>query len=234
MTTTISVPGGTFSAYVAEPKNLKPGQKRPGMLVIQEIFGVNAVMRAVCDEWAGRGYIALCPDLFWRQEPNIDITDQSQAEWQKAFALYQGFDEAKGVEDLKAALAHLRRLPSGNGRAGTLGFCLGGKLAYLVATRADADCNVSYYGVGIDKALDESPRIAKPLLMHIAEKDRFVPPEAQAQIKSRLGGNAHIALHVYPGVDHAFARKGGEHWNAAAADLAARRTNDFIALHLPS
>lgn len=231
---TISCRDGKFSAYVAKPQQPEPGKKAPGVLLIQEIFGVNAVMRALADGLARRGYVALSPDLFWRQEPGVDITDKSEAEWQKAFQLYQGFDEAKGADDLKAALAHLRMLPECNGKAGSVGYCLGGKLAYLMATRSDADCNVSYYGVGIDKALDEASRIKKPLLMHIAAEDEFVPKAAQDAIRKGMAGNRHVSLHVYAGVDHAFAREGGEHWNAGAAKLANDRSAAFFKQHLAS
>src|SRR3977135_3350939 len=130
--------GGSFSAYIA-------GSGAAGLVVIQEIFGVNDVMRGITDEWAAKGYTAICPDLFWRQEPGVRITDQSEEEWKKAFALYQGFSEAKGVEDLIQTVKWLRDM-RGCANVGTIGFCLGGKLAYLMATRSDADASVSYYG----------------------------------------------------------------------------------------
>src|ERR1700690_440328 len=174
--------GGSFSAYLATPKS----GKGPGILLIQEIFGVNRVMRDLADGHAARGYTVLCPDLFWRQEPGIQITDKTEAEWAKAFSLYKGFDEAKGVDDLKATLAHLRKLPACTGKVGSVGYCLGGKLAYLTATRTDVDCSVGYYGVVIKGALDEAKSIKKPLLLHLAEKDQFCPPPAQAQIKEGL------------------------------------------------
>ena len=220
--------GGSFSGYLATPKS----GKGPGILVIQEIFGVNAVMRGITDGLAAQGYTALCPDLFWRQEPGIQITDKTEAEWARAFQLYQGFDEAKGVADLKATLAHLRALPACTGKVGTVGYCLGGKLAYLMATRSDADCNVGYYGVGIEKALDEAGKIGRPLMLHIAEQDKFCPPEAQAQVKTALGKNPKVTIHSYPGVDHAFARAGGEHYDAAAAETANKRTSAFCMQHL--
>lgn len=220
--------GGGFSAYLATPKS----GKGPGILVIQEIFGVNRVMRDIADGFAAQGYTALCPDLFWRQEPGIQITDKTEAEWARAFQLYQGFDEAKGVDDLKATVAHLRALPACTGKIGSVGYCLGGKLAYLMATRGDADCNVGYYGVGIDKALDEAGKISRPLMLHIAEQDQFCPPEAQAQIKAALGKNAKVTIHTYPRMDHAFARVGGEHYDKAAADSANTRTADFFKQHL--
>jgi carboxymethylenebutenolidase len=228
----VSGPDGRFSAYLAKPKGLAPNARVAGMLVIQEIFGVNAVMRAICDQLASRGFLALCPDIFWRQEPGVDITDKTEAEWQKAFQLFQGFDVDKGVKDLIASLDHLRKLPECTGKAGTVGYCLGGKLAYLMATRSSADCSASYYGVGIEALLAEASMIKKPLLMHIAAEDKFVPKEAQDAIKKALAGNKNVSLHVYPGVDHAFAREGGQHWNAAAAQLANQRTAEFLQRHL--
>jgi carboxymethylenebutenolidase len=228
----VTCPDGTFSAYVAQPKTLAAGGKAPGVLVIQEIFGVNKVMRDLCDGLAAQGYLALCPDLFWRQEPGIQITDKTEAEWKRAFELYQGFNEAKGVQDLIASLDHLRQLPTCSGKAGAVGYCLGGKLAYLMATRSNADCSVSYYGVGIENALGEASAITKPLLMHIAAEDQFVPKDAQAKIQEALSRNSAVTLHVYPGCDHAFARVGGAHWNNAAAKQANDRTADFFARYL--
>lgn len=220
--------GGTFHGYLAAPAS----GSGPGIVVIQEIFGVNAVMRGICDDLAAQGYFALCPDLFWRQEPGVDITDKSEAEWQKAFQLYQGFSEAKGVDDLIATLEFLRGHKGVTGKVGSIGYCLGGKLAYLMATRSNADANVSYYGVGIDKDLGEATAITRPLLMHIAGKDKFVPPEAQEKIKETLAGNRLVAIHVYPEQDHAFARTDGVHWDREAARLANERTAAFFKEYL--
>jgi carboxymethylenebutenolidase len=226
--------GGSFGAYLATPHSTSAGGtgRGSGVVLIQEIFGVNKVMRDLADGFARQGYVVLCPDLFWRQEPGIQITDQSEAEWAKAFALYKGFDEAKGVDDLKTTLGHLKKLPACTGKVGTVGYCLGGKLAYLMATRSDADCSVGYYGVAIEAALDEASQIKKPLMLHVAEKDQFCPPPAQAKIRGTLAGNAHVALHTYPGVDHAFARLGGEHYDKKAADLANERTAAFFKKNL--
>ncbi|MSP67541.1 MAG: dienelactone hydrolase family protein [Alphaproteobacteria bacterium] len=220
--------GGTFKAYVAEPDQTPA----PGILVLQEIFGVNHVMRALVDGFAASGYIAACPDLFWRQEPGIQITDRTEAEWARAFELYKGFDEAKGIEDAKATLRVLRTRKSCTARIGAVGYCLGGKLAYLMATRSDVDASVGYYGVGIENALAEATAIAKPLLLHIAGADQFVPPAAQEQVTAALAGNPLVTLHTYQGRDHAFARVGGQHYHQAAAELANRRTADFFAQHL--
>jgi len=220
--------GGSFSGYLALP----PSGKGPGVVVIQEIFGVNKVMRQITDEVAKQGYVALCPDLFWRQEPGIQITDATEAEWQKAFALYNGFDQAKGMEDLKATIATLRGHEACTGKVGSIGFCLGGRLAYMTATRTDVDCAVSYYGVGIETLLDEARNIKNPLLMHIAEKDKFVPPEAQQKIKDGLKDNPNVTIYTYPGVDHAFARVGGQSFVKSAADEANARTAEFLKKHL--
>ena len=220
--------GGSFSAYLAEPA----GGKGPGILVIQEIFGVNKVMRDICDGLAAKGYVALCPDLFWRQEPGVDITDQSKAEWDKAFALFGGFNLDNGVEDLKSTLAVLRGLPGCSGKVGTVGYCLGGRLAFLMACRSDVDAAVAYYGVMLADHLGEVGKIKKPLLMHCATEDKFVPKEAQAKVKTAVAGNPNVTLYEYQGNDHAFARIGGEHYDQAAADLANGRSADFFNRHL--
>jgi len=220
--------GGSFKAYLATPKS----GNGPGIVLIQEIFGVNKVMRDLADGFAAQGYTVMCPDLFWRQEPGIDITDQSKAEWDKAFSLFQGFNVDKGVDDLKSTLASLRAHPACNGKVGSVGYCLGGKLAYLMATRSDSDANVGYYGVGIEGALGESKNIKKPLLLHVAGKDQFCPPEAQAKVKDGLKGNSQVTINDYAQQDHAFARLGGQHYDKAAADLANRRTAEFFKKHL--
>jgi carboxymethylenebutenolidase len=215
---------GEFGAYIALPETTPA----PGIVVAQEIFGVNQVMRDVCDWLAGEGYVAVCPDLFWRIEPGIQLTDKTEAEWARAFELFNLFDVDKGVEDMKKTLAQLRKHEACNGHAGSVGYCLGGKIAYLMATRSDADCNVGYYGVGLDELLDEAERITRPLLMHMASKDGFVPPEAQEKIKAVFTPHSRVTLHVYEGQDHAFARPGGEHYDDAAAKLANDRTLAFF------
>ena len=219
---------GEFGAYIALPE-VTPA---PGIVVAQEIFGVNQVMRDVCDWLAGQGYVAACPDLFWRIEPGIQLTDKTDAEWQRAFELFNLFDVDKGIEDMKRTLDHLRDHEACNGRAGTVGYCLGGKIAYLMAARSDADCSVGYYGVGLDELLSEAGGITKPLMLHIASKDQFVPPPAQEKIKAGLTGHPQVTLHVYDGQDHAFAREGGEHYDAGAAELANARTLNFFKEHL--
>lgn len=219
---------GSFAAYLAKPASTPAA----AILVIQEIFGVNQVMRDICDEIAAQGYLACCPDLFWRIEPGIQITDKTQEEWNKAFELFGKFDVDKGVEDLKATLAALRTHEAGNGKVGCVGYCLGGKLAFLMATRSDCDCNVSYYGVGLDELLSEADAIKQPTMLHIASEDQFVPKEAQAKVIGALEGNPLVECFVYHGNDHAFARKGGEHYDQAAAELANSRSAAFFKEHL--
>lgn len=227
-TMTITTPDGSFSAYVAKPATTPAA----AVLVIQEIFGVNKVMRDITDAYAAAGYLAVCPDLFWRIEPGIDITDQSEAEWKKAFELFNAFDVDQGVRDIRSTIEAIRKDPACNGKVGAVGFCLGGLLAFLTATRTDADASVSYYGVGIEARTGEAEKLARPLMLHIAEEDQFVPKEAQALILQALSNHPQIEIHTYPGRDHAFARQGGEHYDAADAKTANERTMAFFKANL--
>jgi len=223
-TLTITTPDGDFAAYVARPQ----AENAPAIVVIQEIFGVNKVMRDIADGLASQGYVAIVPDLFWRIEPGIDITDQSEAEWKRAFELFNAFDVDSGVSDIAATINTARTLPGVNGKVGAVGYCLGGLLAFLTATRTDADAAVSYYGVGLEKHVGEAEKLAHPLLMHIAEKDQFVPPEAQQVILNALKDHPQIEVHTYAGRDHAFAREGGAHYDAADAAKANGRSLTFF------
>ena len=220
----ITTPDGAFQAYVARPAR----SPAPAVVVIQEIFGVNAVMRKMTDDLAAQGYLAICPDLFWRIEPGIDITDQSPEEWKKAFGYFNAFDVDAGVKDIAATIAAIRNDPGCSGKVGAVGFCLGGLRAFLTAARTDADAAVSSYGVGIEGRLAEEEKMTRPLLMHIAEEDQFVPKTAQAMILQALKDHIGIEIHTYPGRDHAFARPGGEHYNPEDAALAEQRTLEFF------
>ena len=225
---TITGPDGSFAGYLSTPS----AGTGPGVVVIQEIFGVNAVMRGVADALAARGYLALCPDLFWRLQPGVQLTDKTRAEWDQAFALMNRFDPDAGVRDIQATITQLRGTQGCTGKVGAVGYCLGGLLAYLTAARTDSDASVGYYGVNIQTKLDEAKTIKKPLMLHIAAKDQFVPPEAQKQIVEGLKSNPLVTLHTYPEMDHAFAREGGEHYDKACADLANGRTATFFRQHL--
>lgn len=227
-TITLKASDGSFSGYLAKPAS----GRGPGVIVIQEIFGVNGFVREVADGWAKAGYFALAPDLFWRIERNVDITPNSEAAWKKAFDLFGKFKVDTGVSDIQAAIDALRQTAGSTGKVGAVGYCLGGLLAYLTAARTSADAAVGFYGVSIDQRLDEAKTIKKPLMLHIAAKDGFVPKEAQDKITAGLSTHPQITLHVYANEDHAFARTGGEHYSKAAADLANGRTSEFFKRHL--
>lgn len=221
----IATPDGDFLAYLVVPEGAKPA---PAVVVIQEIFGVNKNLRQICHDYAAKGFIAIAPDLFWRQEPGIQLTDQTEAEWARAFELYKGFDVAKGIADIQATIAAVRGHAHCSGKVGAVGYCLGGLLAYLTATRTDADAAVGYYGVGIENHLSEAAAIKGPVILHVAEKDEYCPPEAQAKIAAAFAGSAKVTVFSYPDQDHAFTRIGGAHYDKAAADLAHGRTFDLF------
>jgi carboxymethylenebutenolidase len=227
MITIKSLDGGEFGAYMALPAS----GYGPGIVVLQEIFGVNQYLRDVADWYAAHGFVALVPDLFWRIQPGIELSDKGD-DWKRAIELYQKIDETKAVEDSAAAVAFLRNHTACSGRVGAIGFCMGGKLAYLLSTRFKPDCAVGYYGVSVEKSLDEAKNLSSPLMLHIAGLDKFCPPEAQSQIHAALDTNPHVTLHDYPNMDHAFARNGGEHYDPAAAELANLRTLEFFVNHL--
>jgi len=223
----INTTDGAFGGYLAAPGTANGA----GIVVIQEIFGVNGFVRAVADSYAARGYFALAPDLFWRIEPGVQLTDQTKEEWNRAFALMNKFDIDLGVNDIQAAIDHLRGEEKCSS-VGAVGYCLGGSLAYLTAARTDVDASVGYYGINIQQKLDEAKTIRKPLLLHIAGKDQYVPPAAQKQIVEGLKDYPLVTIHTYPEMDHAFARVGGEHYDHANAELANSRTATFFRQHL--
>lgn len=202
----------------------------PGVVVIQEIFGVNDVMRGITDSFAEAGYVALCPDLFWRQEPGIVLSDQTEEEWARVFELFNGFDLENGVSDLAGSVSTLRDLDGCSGRVGSVGFCLGGRLAYLTATRTDVDAAVSYYGVMLTEHLNEP--IKAPLILHVATEDEYVPKEQQEEIKEALADNDKVTIYTYEGQDHAFARAGGQHFDKTSAEVARERTLDHFRVQL--
>ena len=231
MSMTIQTCDGSFSAYVAAPKSDGPA---PAILVIQEIYGVNAVMRGVCDHYASLGYLAVCPDLFWRIEPGIDLTDQTPEGNKRAFELFGLFDVENGMKDIQATIDAVRADPRCSGKVGAVGYCLGGLLAYLTATRTNADAAVGYYGVSIDTKLGAADAGHRPLMLHVAEEDEFVNKDAQAKIIARFKDDPAVTMHTYPGRGHAFARQGGAHYSDADANLANRRTEDFFTKALRS
>lgn len=225
---TIEGAAGKFAGYLATPE----AGRGPGIVVIQEIFGVNKVMRDVADAYAARGFFALAPDLFWRLEAGVRLSDQSDAEWKKAFDLMGRFDIDSGIDDIQTTIAYLRHVPGCSGKVGAVGYCLGGLLAYLTACRTDADAAVGYYGVNIQERLGEADHMKAPLMLHVAGKDQFVPPDAQSKLMDGLKPNPRVTIHHYSAMDHAFAREGGAHYDKACAELANGRSTTFLRQYL--
>jgi carboxymethylenebutenolidase len=218
---------GRIPVYLARPS----GEAKAAIVVVPEIFGVNAGIRGKCDTWAQAGYLSLAPDIFWRFAPGVELDPDVPEQLQEAFGYFQQYDADDGVKDIEAAIHHLRR-KEGCAKVGLVGYCLGDRLAYMAATRTDVSASVGYYGVMIDQMLGESHAIANPLMLHIAGADHFVGPEAQAAVHAGLDGHPKVTLHDYPGLDHGFAAEMGERRNEEGAQLADRRTREFFAEHL--
>jgi carboxymethylenebutenolidase len=217
-----------FNAYLAEPA----GTPRGAIVVIQEIFGVNPGIRAKCDHWASLGYIGVAPDLFWRIRPDVELDPDVPDQFQEALGLMQKLDQDKAIADIEASIREARsRLPEG-GKVGAVGYCLGGRLAFMTATRTDVDASVGYYGVGLEGLLGEQHAIARPLLLHIAGADHFVTPDKQQLIHEGLDDHPRVTLYDYPGEDHGFATESGNRRSEAAAQLADSRTEAFFAEHV--
>jgi carboxymethylenebutenolidase len=218
---------GGIPVYIARPD----GAPKAAIIVVPEIFGVNEGIRRKCEGWAMLGYLALAPDIFWRFAPGVELDPDVPEQLQEGFGYFQQYDPNDGVNDIEAAIHHIRR-SEGVQKVGLVGYCLGGRLAYMAAARTDISASVGYYGVMIDQMLNESHAIANPLLLHIAGSDHFVGPEAQRAIHEGLDGNRHVTLHDYPGLDHGFAAETGARRNEEGARLADERTRAFFAEHL--
>lgn len=216
-----------FGAYVAKPE----GTPRAAIVVIQEIFGVNPGIRQKCDKLAAQGYLAIAPDLFWRMEPGINLDPDVESEFKQALEWMNKFDQDAGIRDIEATIHHVRRT-LGVAKVGCVGYCLGGRLAYMTAARTDIDASVGYYGVGIDGLLGEKHAIAHPLMLHIPTADGFVSRETQAAMHEGLDDHPKVTLHDYEGLDHGFATEMGERRDDEAATLADSRTAAFFAEHL--
>lgn len=217
----------TFEAYVARPA----GTPRAAIVVIQEIFGVNAGIRRKCDKLAEEGYLAVAPDLFWRLEPGVELDPDVEPEFQRALELMGKFNQDQGVRDIEATI-HFIRQEEGVKKVGAVGYCLGGRLAFMTAARTDADATVGYYGVGIDGLLREKHAIAHPLMLHIPTEDGFVDKDTQKAMHEGLDDHPKVTLHDYEGLDHGFATEFGKRRSEEAAQLADKRTADFFAEHL--
>ena len=215
---------GRFRAYVARPDKLPA----PAVIVLQELFGVNADIRATCDELAAQGFIAVAPDLFWRQEPGVDLNVTSEIDWRRGLRLYQAYDRDAGARDVKDTADVVAKLPECIGKVAVLGYCLGGLMTFLTAVRYGVDVAVVYHGGDTEKYLGEIDGLRAPLLMHLAEEDEFISKPAQAEIKAALATKPRTIVYSYPGQNHAFSRHNGRHYNAAAATVAHKRTYEFL------
>ncbi len=226
MTDRISIKGqnGTFAAYIARPK-ISPA---PAIVVLQELFGVNDDIRKTCDELAEQGFTAVAPDLFWRQEPGVDLSVNSEPDWQHGLRLYAVYDRDAGAKDVKDTVDVAAALPGCTGKVAVLGYCLGALMTFLTAARYGADAAVAYHGADTEKYLGEVEGFNAPLLMHLGEEDEFISKPAQAEIKAALAGKPNATVYSYPGQYHAFSRHNGAHYNAAAAALAHERTYEFL------
>ncbi|MCE3553627.1 dienelactone hydrolase family protein [Pseudonocardia sp. RS11V-5] len=223
--------GGEFDAYLA-----LPGSGRgPGVLVFQEIFGINDNIRGICDRLAGEGYVALAPDMFWRLEPRFERKDESALA--ECMGMVQRLDFAAAVGDITAAFAHLRAMPESTGKVGAIGFCLGGTLTWLCATTARVDgagidAAVPYYGSGIHDMLDRADDLECPTLFHYGDRDPFIPQEQIEKVEAAAGGKPQVEVRHYD-AGHAFSN-----WDAPsmydekAATEAWGHTTSFLAEHL--
>jgi carboxymethylenebutenolidase len=220
-----------FGGYIAKPAD----EAKAAIIIIPEIFGLNPGIRQKCDTWAQAGYLALAIDIFWRFAPGVELDPDVEAELQEAFGYFGQYDANDGVKDIEAAIHAIRRGEVGAApiqKVGAVGYCLGGRLAYMAAARTDISASVGYYGVMIDTMLNESHAIANPLMLHIPTADHFVGPEAQAAIHVGLDAHPKVTLHDYAGLDHGFAAEMGNRRDEVGATLADSRTTAFFAQHL--
>ena len=220
--------GSEMGAFIAYPE----GNPAGAVIAIMEIWGVNDTMREHAREYAEAGYICLVPDLFWRQEPGVELSDNVPADVDKAFDLYYGFDYDLSVLDMQDVEQFLKALPESNGKVGAVGYCLGGKLCYLMSCRTDIECAVAYYGTYIEHNIREVGSLHRPFMLHMAMKDRWVQREVNDLLMRNLSPNPLVEIHQYPEADHAFARHGGLTYSKPEADRALDLSLAFFARHL--
>jgi len=231
MTETATIPtldaDANFAAYIARPATTP----KAAIVVIQEIFGVNTGIRQKCDKLAAEGYLAIAPDLFWRLEPGIELDPDVEPEFNKALEWMGQFDQNTGIRDIQATINYVREA-GGVTKVGCVGYCLGGRLAFMTAARTDVDASVGYYGVGIDGLLSEKDAIANPLMLHIPTEDGFVDKATQAAMHEGLDDHPRVTLYDYEGLDHGFATEVGARRDEDAANIADGRTAAFFTKHL--
>ncbi len=215
-----------FEGYLALP----PGGRGPGLLLWQEIFGVNEHIRSVAEQYALAGFVVLVPDAFWRQAPRVEL-GYTGDDFQRAIALMQGYAGPDALADITGALTTLRARPELTGKVGSIGYCMGGRLAYLTAATTDVDCAVPYYGGGIHNQLERAAAIRCPVQFHYAEHDNNIPLSAVEQVRAALPAPRH-ELHIYPGAQHGFNCWARASYHAGSAALAHGRALAFLASHL--
>ena len=216
---------GAFKAYYTSRPYVSDLPRPPGLVIIQEIFGISPFLKEMANRYAAHGFAVLIPDLFWRQsEPLTELPDQSEAATQQAFELYKTFDTEKALDDIAASLRWLRENENTSGKTAVLGYCLGGLLSFMSGCQLDIDAAVAYYGVGIEKNLQNKNMIRKPIMMHFAENDSFVPAKTIKELQETFANNNLVSLHNYSGCDHGFARTGGANYDRGAAEISDTRT----------
>lgn len=205
----------------------------PGLLLIQEIFGVNDYVKDVANRLAGLGYVVLAPDVFWRQEPGFSLDSSAEANIEPAAEVASAWDPELGLSDLEAALTHLTGLSEVTGAVGVIGFCFGGTQAFRLASKLSPACAVSYYGSGVPDLLDDVHEITCPTLFHFGDSDPFIPNDNVAAIRTAAADNHHVVVHVHPGGGHAFDNHLAPHFSQP--DIAATawsQTGAFLFIHL--
>lgn len=215
-----------FAAYLALP----PGGRGPGLLLWQEIFGVNEHIRRVAEQYALAGFVVLAPDAFWRQAPRVELgyTGDDHA---RAMGLMRAYAAPDALADVALAQAALRARPEVTGKVGSIGYCMGGRLAYLTAATTGVDAAVPYYGGGIHQQLDRAAAVRCPLQFHYAEQDTNIPLAAVEQVRAALPAPRH-EVHVYAGAHHGFNCWARASWHAPSAALAHGRALTFLSTHL--
>ncbi len=211
--------GGRFGAYLSLP----PSGSGPGLIVLQEIFGVNSHIQAVTDRWAAEGYVALAPDIFWRVEPGVELPYTSEG-IAKGRALRQKLNLDVTLEDIGDAIVALRARPECTGRVASVGYCFGGLLSYLTAAHCGVDAAISYYGGGIETRLEEAARIKCPIMFHYGEKDAAIPESAREATRRALAGHDHAQFFVYAQAQHGFNCDQRASFHPFAAQLARSRS----------
>jgi carboxymethylenebutenolidase len=226
----IRTPEGELEAHVAIPAS----GSGPGIVLLHEIFGINAYVRDGAQRLAELGYVVLAPDLFWRTQPGLELNHEA-AGVEAGMAAAAKLDVAAAVGDAVAMLELLRSMPEvGERRAGVIGFCLGGTLAYHAAADGDPDAAVVYYGAGVPRALAAAARIRCPLIMHWGGADPFVARDQVDAVAAMAAAHDTIECHVHEGAGHAFDNHRAAQFHAPAARAAAwRLTADFLARELP-